>query len=109
MLLRWSAPLDLAQLAIRGWVEPVGPLVEAAADVLITLARSEDGVSMQLAIEPAVVGGECEATLHFSRLSPGTHRLEGRASGHRDRSRAPMHDLMPSRSMPTPTATGRSP
>ena len=79
MLLRWSAPLDLAQLAIRGWIEPVGPLVEASPDTLITLARSDDGVTMQLAIEPANAtdaDGRTEATLHFTRLTPGTHRLQ---------------------------------
>jgi hypothetical protein len=76
MLLRWSAPLDLAELAIRGWVEPVGPLVEAGPEALITLARSDDGVTVQVAMEPAVLGGECEATLQFTRLSPGAHRLQ---------------------------------
>ena len=84
MLLRWSAPLDLAQLAIRGWVEPVGPLVEADADTLITLARSDDGVTLDLALEPVafVPGTDApgSATLHFTHLAPGTHRLRGRAS-----------------------------
>ena len=53
MLLRWSAPLDLAELAIRGWMEPVGPLVRADDAALITLARSDDGVRLDLAVEPA--------------------------------------------------------
>jgi hypothetical protein len=74
MLLRWSAPLDLAALAIRGWSEPVGPLVAADAATLITLARWHDG-QLQLAMEPAAPGAE--VALHFSRLTPGRHRLHG--------------------------------
>ncbi len=79
MLLRRSAPLDLAELAIRGWVEPVGPLVEAGPEALITLARSDDGVSLDRALEPADLSAPCEVTLEFTRLTPGTHRLQGGA------------------------------
>jgi hypothetical protein len=77
MLLRWSAPLDPAALAIRGWVEPVGPLVDASPEVLITMARSDDGVSLVMVMEPAESVGTCEATLHFTRLVSGRHRLHG--------------------------------
>jgi hypothetical protein len=75
MLVRWSAPLDLAELAIRGWMEPVGPLVRADDAALITLARSVDGVRLDLAVEPASTAGD--ATLTFTRLAPGAHRLHG--------------------------------
>ena len=54
--------------------EPVGPLVHADADTLITLARCHDG-QLQMAMEPATPGAE--VTLHFSRLTPGRHRLHG--------------------------------
>ena len=77
MLLRWSAPLDPAALAIRGWVEPVGPLVDASPEVLITMARSDDGVSLVMVMESAESVGTCEATLHFTRLVSGRHRLHG--------------------------------
>ena len=76
MLLRWSAPLDLAALAIRGWSEPVGPLVDADSSTLITLARFHDG-ALEMAMEPAAPGAGNEAELHFTRLSPGRHRLHG--------------------------------
>lgn len=75
MLVRWSAPLDLAELAIRGWVPPIGPLVRADESTLITLARCDDGMRLDLALEPVAAAGV--ATLHFTHLAPGTHRLHG--------------------------------
>ena len=75
MLVRWSAPLDLAELAIRGWMPPVGPLLDADGSVLVTLARCDDGARLDLALEPAAAA--CDATLQFTRLAPGAHRLHG--------------------------------
>ena len=75
MLVRWSAPLDLAELAIRGWLPPIGPLVDADPAVLVTLARCDDGARLDLALEPA--GAACDGVLRFERLAPGAHRLRG--------------------------------
>ena len=75
MLVRWSAPLDLAELAIRGWLPPIGPLVDADPAVLVTLARCDDGARLDLALEPA--GVACDGVLRFERLAPGAHRLCG--------------------------------
>lgn len=77
MLLRWSAPLDLAALAIRGWVAPLGPLVHAGPELLITMARCDDGACLRLAVEPAATSAE--GTLRFTRLLAGRHRLRGGA------------------------------
>lgn len=78
MLLRWSAPLDLAALNIRGHLAPVGPVLEVdAAAALVTLARCDDGCRLDLAIEPA---GEApvRAALSLSQLAAGAaHRLHG--------------------------------
>jgi len=77
MIVRWSAPLDLAALNIRGYVPPQGPLVDAAHEVLITMARSTDGASLDLVLEPmdAAVPG---ADLRLSSLAPDTmYRLAG--------------------------------
>ena len=83
--------------AIRGWVEPVGPLVEADADTLITLARSDDGVTLQLALEPVafVPGTDAtgSATLRFTHLTPGTHRLRGSVSAPGAESRPDEEDV----------------
>ena len=77
MIVRWSAPLDLATLNIRGYVPPVGPLVDAADDVLITMARCEDGVALDLVVEP-FEGPVTDAELRFSALLAGVfYRLRG--------------------------------
>ena len=54
MLLRWSAPLDLAALNMRGYVAPEGPVLDDTSwdDVLVTEARSDDGRSLRLALRP---------------------------------------------------------
>ncbi|MEN9506562.1 MAG: hypothetical protein RI958_2488 [Actinomycetota bacterium] len=72
MLLRWSAPLDLAALNMRGYLAPVGPVVDEADDrVLVTLARCDDGVRLDLMLEPY---GEAvhDAVLAVSGLAPST-------------------------------------
>jgi Linalool dehydratase/isomerase len=72
MLLRWSAPLDLAELAMRGWQPAVGPRVEVDG-ALLTLARSDDGVSLDVAVHSS--GGPC--TLHLTDLDAPSYRLHG--------------------------------
>jgi len=72
MQLRWSQPLDLASLNVRGYVAPKGPLVVGydSASVLITLARSLDSASLELALEP--MDGPVERTvLALAQLQPG--------------------------------------
>ena len=47
-------------------------------EVLITLARSDDGVSHAAGAGTGRTrSAACDATLHFTRLSPGAHRLVG--------------------------------
>lgn len=78
MLLRWSAPLDLAALNMRGYLAPVGPVVDDIDDrILVTLARCDDGVRLDLWLEP--VGDTVhEVRLSFGQLAPGTrHRVHG--------------------------------
>lgn len=73
MQMRWSQPLDLASLNIRGYVAPVGPLVQQhdSNSVLISLARSTDGTSLELRLEP--VGSPVENTrLSLGQLRPET-------------------------------------
>jgi hypothetical protein len=81
LIVRWSQPLDLARLNLRGHLAPQGPLLigHDAAAVLVTLARSHDGVSLELALEP-LDEGLAATTLSFSQLEPGaTYRLWGDA------------------------------
>ena len=54
MLLRWSSPLDLAALNMRGYVAPTGPVLADAPwdEVLVLLARSDDGRSLRLVLQP---------------------------------------------------------
>lgn len=69
MLLRWSTPLDLAALNVRGYVPPVGPVVDSHGhDVLITLARSADGRTLDLRLEPWE--GATEVSLGLVALVP---------------------------------------
>lgn len=54
MLLRWSAPLDLAALNMRGFTPSAGPVL-AGTDwdaVLVTEAISDDGRNLRLALRP---------------------------------------------------------
>lgn len=73
MLVRWSAPIDNAELNIRGYVAPTGPVVADAPwpQVLVTVARSDDGVSLDLALRPGPSGSEAAVPLGFTQLRPG--------------------------------------
>lgn len=73
MQMRWSLPLDLAGLNIRGYVAPEGPILDSydSASVLVTLARSGDGETLELGLEP--MGGPLENTrLKFVHVLPAT-------------------------------------
>jgi len=71
MQMRWSQPLDLAGLNIRGYVAPDGPVLESydSSTVLVTLARSVDGVSLDLGLEP-MAGPVEDTVLRFVSLRP---------------------------------------
>jgi len=73
MQLRWSQPLDLAGLNLRGYRPPVGPVLDTydAAKLLVTLARSADGSSLDLWLEP-IADAVSGATLGFTQLAPST-------------------------------------
>jgi hypothetical protein len=79
MLVRWSTPLDNAELNIRGYVAPVGPLVDAPwPAVLITLARSADGESLQLGLRPGAAPSDEPVAVTFGQCVPGgAYRLAG--------------------------------
>lgn len=81
MLLRWSLPLDLAALNMRGYRPPQGPVLTDAPwdDVLVTMARSDDGVGLELAIRP-LDGEPAEAVLSVTGLRGG-ERYELRGIG----------------------------
>lgn len=79
MLLRWSSPLDLAALNMRGYRAPVGPILDDTAwdDVLVTEARSPDGASLLLHLRPR--RGEVHGVrMRFTALRPWAgYRLLG--------------------------------
>ena len=70
MTLRWSAPLSLAELNLRGYVAPTGPLVDCDRDdVLITLAVGNADGTLQLELEPTT-DSAADVRLTFDRLDP---------------------------------------
>ncbi len=73
MLLRWSQPLDLAALNIRGHVPPVGPVVTDAPwdEVLFLSARSDDGHALRLIVQPRDDGETVPLRLSLGALLPG--------------------------------------
>ncbi|MCB1001585.1 MAG: hypothetical protein KDB40_20005 [Acidimicrobiales bacterium] len=85
MIVRWSAPLDLAGLAMRGFVDPVGPVLADTAwdDVLVTEAVSPDGDSLRLALQPRIDDAAVRITLWFGQLRPGVaYTLAGTGEAH---------------------------
>jgi hypothetical protein len=73
MLLRWSSPLDLAALNMRGFVAPVGPIL-AATDwdsVLVTEAVCDDGSTLELSLRPTGAAAVSSVDLLFASLTPG--------------------------------------
>ncbi|MFP5322214.1 MAG: hypothetical protein ACLGIC_10255 [Acidimicrobiia bacterium] len=79
LIVRWSTPLGPSDLNQRGFVPPVGPVLRDTAwdDVLVVQARSLDGESLDLVLEPWR-GPVEQLTLRFEQLEAGrTYRLEG--------------------------------
>jgi Linalool dehydratase/isomerase len=54
MILRWSNPVTTAQLNVRGYRAPQGPVLDVAPrdHLLVVEARSPDGISLELRVEP---------------------------------------------------------
>jgi hypothetical protein len=77
---RWGAPLSTGEIVQRGYQPPVGPILERAPwpEVLVTKARSDDGMSLDLVVEPyrAPAGEEHELTFAVDETGP-RHRLIG--------------------------------
>ncbi len=73
LLVRWSTPVDNATLNLRGWVPPVGPVLHEVPwpKVLVTLARSLDGPSLDLELRPGPAPTEAPVRLGFTALRAG--------------------------------------
>lgn len=71
MILRWSTPMTTAQLNVRGYRAPVGPVLHEAPwdDVLVVEARSDDGVGLACHLEP-IAGPLEQVELMFRQLTP---------------------------------------
>jgi hypothetical protein len=54
MILRWSTPVTTAELNVRGYRPPVGPVLDCAPwdHLLVVEARSADGAALDLRVEP---------------------------------------------------------
>jgi hypothetical protein len=79
LIIRWSTPLGLSDLNRRGYVAPAGPVLAETAwdDVLVVLARSTDGMSLELALEPRHEGPLESVPLQFTALRPGARYVLG--------------------------------
>jgi hypothetical protein len=80
MLVRWSTPMDNAAINVRGFVPPAGPIVEAAPwpQVMVTLARSSDGSSLDLAVRPGPQPSAVPVQFGLAALTPAArYRLSG--------------------------------
>lgn len=73
MLVRWSTPMDNATLNLRGYVPPVGPVLDDVPwpAVMVTVARSLDGISLDLVLRPGPTPSAEPVTLGFTALRPG--------------------------------------
>jgi hypothetical protein len=76
LIVRWSAPLGLSDLNQRGYVAPSGPLLATGPEepILVVLARSSDGVTLDLAVTPrrreTRASSTVTAELRFTALQP---------------------------------------
>ena len=73
LLVRWSTPVDNATLNLRGYVPPVGPVLDEVPwpQVLVTVARSLDGESLELTVRPGPRPTAAPVRLGFVALLPG--------------------------------------
>jgi hypothetical protein len=83
LIIRWSTPLALSDLNQRGYVPPSGPVLAETAwdDVLVVLARSLDGTSLDLALEPRGEMPLEAVTLRVTGLQPGARYVLTPAGG----------------------------
>jgi len=72
-IVRWSTPMTLGELNVRGYEPPVGPIVTSAPwpEVLVTLARSGDGRSLDLALARHELHAGTPVRLGLGQLQPG--------------------------------------
>jgi hypothetical protein len=73
MIMRWSNPITAAQLNVRGYRAPQGPILDAAPwnDVLVVEARSVDGISLHMRVDP-IDGPHERVEFGFRQLMPLT-------------------------------------
>jgi hypothetical protein len=71
MMVRWSAPMSAAELNVRGYAPPVGPLLAEAPweSLLVVEARCNADGDLVLRVEP-FDDGAVSASLRFAALSP---------------------------------------
>lgn len=71
LMVCWGSPLNTARLALRGYRPSAGPILSDGPwdQVLVTTARSDDGVSLDLSLRPRRTA-PVDATLTFSSLTP---------------------------------------
>ncbi|MGK0259425.1 MAG: hypothetical protein ACI96M_002867 [Candidatus Azotimanducaceae bacterium] len=77
---RWGRALSLGQLNLRGYVAPEGPILAYAPwpETIVTKARSDDGASLDLVIEPYKGGSNVNHDMRFTALKPSAaYRLIG--------------------------------
>lgn len=77
---RWGRPLSLGQLNLRGYVEPEGPILEHGPwpEIIVTKARSDDGVTLDIVIDRYKASPGAAHSLRFRSLTPGAvYRTEG--------------------------------
>jgi hypothetical protein len=80
LITRWSTPVNLAELNVRGYQPPTGPVLSLPddSDVIVVLARSGDGASLDACLQPRETGTAERVELRFSGLDAGgTYRLTG--------------------------------
>ncbi|MEY2754525.1 MAG: hypothetical protein RJB65_883 [Actinomycetota bacterium] len=80
MMVRWGAPMSTGMLNLRGYVPPVGPVVGPVPwpQAMVTVARSVDGVTLDLSVRPVEGALDDSLALSFSALRAGaTYRLTG--------------------------------
>jgi Linalool dehydratase/isomerase len=76
----WGSPMSLGQINQRGYVPPVGPVLEQAPwpEVIVTKARCDDGEGLDLVIEPYRDAPAVDRAFQFRALLPGArYRLQG--------------------------------
>ena len=83
MMLRWTGPIDLSGLTMRGYEPPKGPVLDDTdwETLLVTEAWSDDGSSMTLAARPMDERAQAAVTLSLTQLKPSAeYQLTGMES-----------------------------